>query len=39
MLFVIFAGFSLPSITKLKIGPAELEKPSGVAIPIEIEKS
>lgn len=39
MLFVIFAAFSLPSITKLKIGPAELEKPSGIATPPQIEKS
>ncbi len=39
MLFVIFAALSLPSITKLKIGPAELEKSSGIMTPPQIEKS
>lgn len=39
MLFVIFAAFSLPAITHLKIGPAELEKPSGITTPPQIEKS
>jgi len=39
MLFVIFAAFSLPAITRLKIGPAEFEKASGIPTLPPLEKS
>jgi tetratricopeptide (TPR) repeat protein len=39
MLFVIFAAFSLPAITRLKIGPAEFEKSSGSPTLSSMDKS
>lgn len=39
MVFVIFAAFCFPAITRLKIGPAELEKASGVPILSGMDKS
>jgi tetratricopeptide (TPR) repeat protein len=39
MLFVIFAAFSLPAITRLKIGPAEFDKSSGSAGLSSMDKS
>lgn len=39
MLFVIFAAFSLPAITRLKIGPAEFDKSSGSSGLSSMDKS